>query len=199
MVEVFFMRTIFILTTLFFAVCLTACHNDTHLFTEIESGKSGIHFSNNIVESDSINPIDITNIYNGGGIGAGDFNNDGLQDLYFTGNMVPGKLYLNKGDMTFNDVTDVANVGGNGRWCRGVSVVDINNDGLQDLYISATLKSSKAERTNLLYINQGNDKNSIPLFKEMAAEYGLADSGQSTHAAFFDYDNDSDLDVYFNQ
>ncbi|MEP7317112.1 MAG: VCBS repeat-containing protein [Panacibacter sp.] len=186
--------TVFFYIFLFFS--FASCNNNNSLFTSVSSGHSGIHFSNDIIENDSINPLDLTNIYNGGGIGVGDFNNDGLEDLYFTGNIVSNKLYINKGDFEFEDVTVLANVTGNGNWSRGVAVVDINNDGLQDLYVCATLKKQPAQRKNLLYVNQGNDENNIPHFKEMAQEYGLADTGQSTHAAFFDYDNDGDLDVY---
>src|SRR3954467_13102525 len=106
---------------------LVSCRADQHLFQLVSSEQSGIHFNNKIVENDSINPLDLTNIYNGGGVGVADFNNDGLQDIYFTGNLVPNKLYLNKGAFKFQDITDEAHVGGSGRWCRGVSVVDINN------------------------------------------------------------------------
>jgi len=135
-------------------------------------------------------------MYNGGGVGIGDFNNDGLPDIYFTGNQVPCKLYLNKGNFKFEDVTDIAKVNGEGRWCRGVSVVDINNDGLLDIYVCATLSPDPKKRQNLLYINQGLNKQGVPVFKEMAAEYGLNDESYSTMAYFFDYDNDGDLDVY---
>ncbi|QEC68471.1 RNA-binding protein [Panacibacter ginsenosidivorans] len=190
------MRVINFLICFSLIVSFSACIGNDTLFTEVSSGKSGIDFSNNIVENDTINPLDITNIYNGGGVGVGDFNNDGLEDLYFTGNIVSNKLYLNKGDFKFEDITDVAKVDGNGEWCRGVAVVDINNDGLQDIYVCATLKHEANQRKNLLYINQGNDKNNVPHFKEMAETYGLADTGQSTQAAFFDYDNDGDLDAY---
>jgi len=162
----------------------------------IPSEQSGIHFANQIVEKDSVNPIDLTNIYNGGGIGVGDFNRDGLPDLYFTGNQVSNRLYINKGNFKFEDVTDSAGVGGNGKWCRGVAVVDINNDGWPDIYVCATIDKDPNKRKNLLYINQGVDKNGIPHFKEMAKEYGLDDTTHSTMAAFFDYDNDGDLDVY---
>lgn len=162
----------------------------------IPSEQSGIHFANQIVEKDSVNPIDLTNIYNGGGIGVGDFNRDGLPDLYFTGNQVSNRLYINKGNFKFEDVTDTAGVGGNGKWCRGVAVVDINNDGWPDIYVCATIDKDPNKRKNLLYINQGVDKNGIPHFKEMAREYGLDDTTHSTMAAFFDYDNDGDLDVY---
>ena len=138
----------------------------------------------------------MTNIYNGGGVGIGDFNRDGLPDIYFTGNTVSNKLYLNKGDFKFDDVTSAAGVGGEGEWCRGVAVVDINNDGWPDIYVCVTIKSNPQQRRNLLYINQGLDKDGIPHFKEMAREYGLGDTLYSTMAAFFDYDNDGDLDMY---
>src|SRR6187431_811039 len=115
-----------------------ACNNRQTLFHLIPSDHSNIHFANTIVENDSVNPIDLTNIYNGGGVGVGDFNNDGLQDLYFTGNMVPNKLYLNKGKMKFEDVTTASQTDGKGVWGRGVAVVDINNDGKMDIYVCAT-------------------------------------------------------------
>src|SRR5664279_1397098 len=140
--------------------------------------------------------MDVVNIYNGGGIGIGDFNNDGLQDIYFGGNMVPGKLYMNKGNFEFEDITDIAGVGGMGRWERGISVVDINNDGLMDIYICNTINKDSLKRRNILYINQGLDKQGIPHFKDMAAEYGLDIHVQYTMASFFDYDNDGDLDMY---
>jgi hypothetical protein len=191
-------------TTIFQPVCLlllascclfTSCKEKT-LFRKVASSTTGIHFNNKIVENDSINPIDLTNIYNGGGVGIGDFNNDGLQDVMFTGNLVSNKLYLNKGGLKFRDITQEAKVGGEGRWCRGVAVVDINNDGWQDMYVCATMLNDPQKRQNLLYINQGADKEGIPHFREMAAEYGLNDTTHSTMAAFFDYDNDGDLDMY---
>src|SRR5664279_3297244 len=175
---------------------LTSCHHKHTLFEEISSSHSGITFNNKITENDSINPMDVVNIYNGGGIGIGDFNNDGLQDIYFGGNMVPGKLYMNKGNFEFEDITDIAGVGGLGRWERGISVVDINNDGLMDIYICNTIDKDSLKRRNILYVNQGLDKQGIPHFKDMAAEYGLDIHVQSTMASFFDYDNDGDLDMY---
>lgn len=180
---------------LFCTGCFFACKKPA-LFQQIPSSHSGITFNNNIAESDSINPLDIVNIYNGGGVGIGDFNNDGLQDIYFTGNRVSNRLYINKGDFKFEDVTEKAGVAGMGRWGRGVSVIDINNDGLMDLYICNTIYKDSARRINLLYINQGTDKEGIPHFKEMAKEYGLDINVQSTMAAFFDYDNDGNLDMY---
>lgn len=174
---------------------LVSCKEKT-LFNLLPSSHTGIHFNNAIVESDSMNPLNHVNIYNGGGVGIGDFNGDGLQDIYFTGNMVHNKLYLNKGDMKFEDVTKTAHVDGENKWCRGVSVVDINCDGRQDIYISVSMEDDPKKRSNLLYVNQKNDENGIPVFKEMAAEYGLNDTTHTTMALFFDYDNDGDLDVF---
>lgn len=162
----------------------------------VPSNHSGVNFSNVINDNDTLNVLDIENIYNGGGVGIADFNRDGLRDIYFTGNTVSNKLYLNRGDFIFDDETIVSGVDGKGRWCRGVSVVDINNDGWMDIYISVTLSKDSLQRQNLLYINQGADKNGVPHFKEMAAEYSLNDMSHSTMAAFFDYDNDGDLDMY---
>src|ERR1035437_2855086 len=181
---------------IFYFFLIQSCNTKKSLFHLVSSEESGIHFNNKIVENDSINPIDLTNIYNGGGVGIGDFNNDGLQDIYFTGNLVSNKLYLNKGKLKCQDITKEAGVEGEGRWCRGVSVVDINNDGWMDMYVCVSMEKDPHKRENLLYINQGLDKNGIPHFKEMAAEYGLNDSTHSTMATFFDYDNDGDLDMY---
>jgi hypothetical protein len=181
----------------FFSISLIlSCNHQKTLFELIPSDESGIHFNNKIVENDSLNPIDVTNLYNGGGVGVGDFNNDGLQDIYFTGSLVSNKLYLNKGKLKFEDITKEAGVGGEGRWCKGVSVIDINNDGWMDIYVSVSMAKDPQKNQNLLYVNQGLDKNGIPVFKEMAAEYGLNDTTQTTMATFFDYDNDGDLDVY---
>src|ERR1700733_6140390 len=173
-----------------------SCKKKETLFEQIPSSYSGVTFNNKIVENDSINPLDKLNIYNGGGVGIGDFNNDGLQDIYLVGNAVPNRLYINKGNMKFEDVTKEAGVGGIGGWGRGVAVVDINNDGLPDIYVCNTLLNDSVKRRNLLYINQGPDKNGVPHFKEMAKAYGLDIKVHSTMAEFFDYDNDGDLDMY---
>src|SRR5689334_960396 len=135
-----FLKTVFQFTTIRFLLLLNAfvllqsC-KDKALFHPLPASRSGIHFNNRIKENDTLNPIDVTNIYNGGGVGIGDFNNDGRPDIYFTGNLVSNKLYLNRGNLTFEDITHEAAVEGRGRWCRGVAVVDINNDGWQDLYV----------------------------------------------------------------
>lgn len=179
------------------ALCFSACKQKQTLFREVKPNKSGIHFNNEIKEDDELNILHYEYIYNGGGVGIGDFNNDSLPDIYFTGNLVQNKLYINRGKMKFEDVTDSAGVNGNGKWCKGVSVVDINNDGLMDLYVSAAVRLPATERKNLLYINQGiNKATGIPIFTEKAEEYGLADSSSTHMSAFFDYDNDGDLDVY---
>lgn len=175
---------------------LTSSCKKKALFEQISSTHSGIHFNNLITESDTVNPLDLVNIYNGGGVGVGDFNGDGLPDLYFTGNMVASRLYLNKGDFKFEDITDKAGVDGAGRWGRGVSIVDINNDGLLDIYVCNTIYKEENRRHNLLYVNQGVNKDGIPTFKDLSIEYGLEAGNQSTMANFFDYDNDGDLDMY---
>ncbi|MFT3935902.1 MAG: VCBS repeat-containing protein [Chitinophagaceae bacterium] len=166
------------------------------MFKLLTPAQTNINFSNNITESDSLNILNQANIYNGGGVGIGDFNNDGLMDIYLAGNMVSNKMYLNKGALKFEDITAAAAVTGEGRWCTGVTVVDINNDGWMDLYVCASFRKDPARRTNLLYINQGLNKDGIPVFKESAAAYGIADTGFSTIGVFFDYDNDGDLDLY---
>ncbi|OOQ57053.1 VCBS repeat-containing protein [Mucilaginibacter pedocola] len=176
-------------------LCLLSCKKKTR-FEQISSSHSGIHFKNEITENDSINPLDVVNVYNGGGVGIGDFNNDGKQDIFFSGNMVSNRLYLNKGNFEFDDITDAAGISGSGRWGRGVSVVDINNDGLMDIYVCNTIYADSTRRYNFLYINQGLDKDGIPKFKDMAKAYGLQAGTESTMASFFDYDNDGDLDMY---
>jgi len=150
---------------LFLIVLSLSCSREEFLFHKISSSRSGIHFNNQIIENDSINQLDVENIYNGGGVGIGDFNNDGLPDIFFSGNLVSCKLYLNRGKFRFRDITDEAQVNGEGRWCRGVAVVDINSDGWQDIYICATLRKKPEERINMLYVNQGLNKNSTPVFK----------------------------------
>lgn len=189
---VFNIRMIIICSTIF----LSACDSPPTIFKKVSSEESGIHFTNTVTENDSINPLDLEFLYNGGGVGVGDFNNDGLADLYFTASIVSNKLYLNKGNFRFEDITEEATVDGKGRWCNGVSVVDINNDGFEDIYVCATINKNPDMRKNLLYINQGLNQKGNPTFKEMAQQYNLDDTSYSVQAAFLDYDNDGDLDMY---
>ena len=177
------------------ALSLISC-KEKPLFERLDSSDTGITFANTITDNDTLNILSYQYIYNGGGVGVGDFNGDQKPDVFFAGNQVSNKLYVNTGDMTFRDVTQSAGVGGSGRWCSGVSVVDINADGKLDVYVSNTLHKSAARRANLLYVNQGNDADGSPRFREMAPDYGVADTTYSTHSAFFDYDNDGDLDLY---
>lgn len=178
-------------------VGLLSCNQKKPLFKDISPDQSGLVFSNTITEDQSLNVLNYEYIYNGGGVGIGDFNNDSLPDIYFTGNRVSNKLFLNKGNLTFEDVTDKAGVSGNGKWSKGVSVIDINNDGLMDIYVCAAVLPDSNARKNILYLNQGiNQQTGVPSFKDVAPEYGLADASNTHMAAFFDYDNDGDLDVY---
>jgi hypothetical protein len=178
-------------------ITFISCNKKNTLFTLIDSSDSGVHFNNKIIETDSLNPLDKTLMYNGGGVAIADFNNDGLPDIYFTGNQVSNALYINKGNFKMEDVTLKAGADGGGNWCNGVAVIDINQDGLQDIYVCTTMKDSTSTSSNLLYINKGADKTGVPYFIESAAEYGLKDAGSfSVQAAFFDCDNDGDLDMY---
>ncbi|MEO5889115.1 MAG: VCBS repeat-containing protein [Ferruginibacter sp.] len=166
------------------------------LFSLLPPSQTGVDFKNAIIENDTLNILNQANIYNGGGVGIGDFNRDGLVDIYFAANMLSNKLYLNKGSFKFEDITGIAGVTGEQKWCTGVAVVDINGDGWLDIYVCASFRKDALRRTNLLYINQGNNKDGVPVFKEEAAVYGIADTGFSTQGYFFDYDKDGDLDLY---
>ncbi len=159
-------------------------------FTMLPSQQTGIGFKNTITEDDNLNMFVNEYTYMGGGVGIGDFNNDGLPDVFFAGNQVSSQLYLNKGKMQFEDITKKAGVATTS-WCTGVSVVDINNDGWPDIYVSVSGKVSGDNRKNLLFINQHDLS-----FNEEAAAYGLADTSYSTQAVFFDYDKDGRLDMY---
>jgi hypothetical protein len=190
----------YILLNTFAVLLLVACQREEkNLFRQLDPSETGIHFSNRILENDTFNILSFEYVYNGGGVGIGDFNNDGLQDVFFTGNMTGNKLYLNKGNFKFEDITETAGVAAKNRWNSGVAVVDINNDGWLDLYVCATTYEPGSRRANSLFINSGADPKSEvrnPEFTEMAAAYGLADESHTTNAAFFDYDNDGDLDCY---
>ncbi|WP_232064567.1 VCBS repeat-containing protein [Rhodocytophaga rosea] len=165
------------------------------LFEPLSPTTTHINFSNTLVETDTLNLLEFAYFYNGGGVGIGDVNNDGLSDIYFTGNQVSSQLYLNKGNLQFEDITKSAGVGTD-RWARGVAMVDINMDGLLDIYVSVSGTTRISKMENLLFINQGNDASGKPAFKESAIEYGLADTAHTTQTAFMDYDRDGDLDAY---
>ena len=176
--------------------CLAVSCGEKPMFTSMNPEHTGIHFSNIITESDSINILENEYIYNGGGVGIADINQDGLPDIFLSGNMVPNKLYLNKGNFSFEDISEQAGITAPDRWASGVSVVDINADGWMDFYVSATNRPYSSARKNMLFVNQGAGDDGIPVFKELAESYGLADTSHTTHAAFFDYDGDGDLDVF---
>jgi hypothetical protein len=181
---------------LFFLILCLGCSKKQTLFERISLENSQVHFSNEIIETEQYNILENEFVYNGGGVGIGDFNNDGLQDIYFTGNMVDNALYLNQGDFKFVDITEISRVRGENRWSSGVAIVDINNDGLMDIYSCATMEKDPEKRRNVLYVNKGNNSNGIPIFDEVADEYGINDDSHTTNAAFFDADNDGDLDLF---
>ncbi len=166
------------------------------LFTQLEAARTGIDFVNRTGESDSFNILTNEYIYNGGGVGIGDFNGDGRPDVFFTGCNVSNRLYLNRGDLRFEDVTEAAGVGGGERWNNGVTVVDVNNDKLDDIYVCATIRSDGSGRANQLFINQGNKADGTPAFVDYAPEMGIADTSHNTQAAWLDYDLDGDLDLF---
>ncbi|MFN4145206.1 MAG: VCBS repeat-containing protein [Runella sp.] len=164
----------------------------------MESSETGIVFRNDIFESDSLNVLSFEYIYNGGGVGIGDLNNDGKPDVFLAGNMVSSRLYLNeseKGKIKFKDITEISKTATN-HWCTGVSMIDINQDGWLDIYVLTAFPQKNKPAPNLLFLNEGLNADSIPTFREVAAEVGLADSSYATQATFFDFDLDGDLDVY---
>ena len=170
---------------------LAACDKPLPTFSVVDPDRSGVLFSNQLDYTEDYNPYTYRNFYNGGGVAVGDINNDGLPDIYFTGNLVPNKLYLNKGDLVFEDITEQAGVACEGVWSSGVNFVDINGDGLLDLYVCKAGKPEGDNRHNELFINNGD-----LTFTEQSREYGLDITGLSIQSAFFDYDLDGDLDCY---
>ena len=184
-------------TILVCVACFTCSRTEnesgnTRLFKLIPPSKSGVEFSNIIKETLKQNILSYEYFYNGGGVALGDLNNDGLHDIFLTGNQVEDRLYLNKGNMEFQDITKEAGFAKlKGRWSTGVTMVDINSDGFLDIYISRSGKVRPTDRENKLYINQGD-----LTFQEQSKDYGLNDRGFSTQAIFLDYDRDNDLDAF---
>ena len=172
-------------------IVLLGCKKEGELFENPSSSKTGISFSNDIVETDELNILDYLYFYNGGGVAVGDINNDGLPDIFFSGNQVKNKLYLNKGNLKFEDVSAAAGIEGESSWNTGVSMADVNGDGLLDIYVCAVVGINGFNGHNELFINQGDTT-----FKEESAAYGLDFDSYSSSATFFDYDLDGDLDLY---
>jgi hypothetical protein len=163
------------------------------MFEMLPAAQTGIDFTNTLSENDSLNILNYVYYYNGGGVGVADFNNDGKEDLFFTGNETSCRLYLNKGHLQFEDVTAAAQIHTT-QWCTGVAIADVNADGWKDIYVCTAGYPDPNRRKNLLFINQGSSGKTT--FIESAESYGLADTAYSTQAAFFDYDRDGDLDLY---
>ncbi|MCP9767688.1 RNA-binding protein [Lacihabitans sp. LS3-19] len=182
--------------SLVYALVLAFCaacnqSDDSKMFTLMPSSQTGIKFKNLISETPDFNILTYGYLYNGGGVSVGDINNDGLQDIYFTGSMVGSRLYLNKGDFEFEEIAQKAGVFAEGLWNTGTTMADVNGDGLLDIYVCRSAAKDSYKRKNLLFINNGN-----LTFTEKADEYGVGDEGYSTQGAFFDYDRDGDLDLY---
>src|SRR5919106_5789414 len=168
-------------------------------FRMLPPSETGIRFRNTLSEQPTPHRTELLYEYfgNGGGVAAGDLNGDGLEDLYFTANMTYNSLYLNRGNMQFEDVTRAAGVAGRSNtWKTGVTFADVNGDGLLDIYVCYSGELPLERRIDELYINQGNDENGVPRFDERARDYGLANPHSSNQAYFFDYDRDGDLDLF---
>jgi enediyne biosynthesis protein E4 len=181
-------KTIAIIATL---ISLIACKEDKQLFTKLDAAKSGIRFENNLTPTEDFNIIDYIYFYNGGGVAIGDINADGLPDIFLSGNQVKNKLYLNKGNLEFEDITERAGVEGNSAWKTASIMGDVNGDGLLDIYVCAVVGIKNLNGHNELFINNGDNT-----FSEKSAEYGLDFESYSSSAAFLDYDLDGDLDIY---
>jgi len=175
---------------------LGSCDFKQNLFVLIPSEDSGIEFTNELKTSDSLNVLSYEYFYNGASVSVGDFNNDGLTDLFFSGNLVTNKLYLNQGGLTFKDISAEAGIENIGIWNSGAAVADVNKDGLLDIYVCTNVGADSASRANFLYINQGLRPDGIPAFTNEAEAFGVEEFGYSQNAAFFDYDLDGDLDLY---
>ena len=171
--------------------------NTNPLFTLLPSSETNIDFANTLTEGLNSNVLVYEYFYNGGGVAVGDLNGDNLEEIYFSGNMVDNKLYLNKGNFTFEDITAGAGVlNRSSPWRTGITIADVNGDGKRDIYLCYSGKVRGENRVNQLFINQGNDNNGMPHFIDQAPQYGLADSSYSTQGYFFDFDRDGDLDLF---
>ena len=179
-----------------FACSKKAEQEQDTLFEELPASSTHVDFINKVESSEEMNIFNYRNFYNGGGVAIGDINNDGLPDIYLTANTGKNHLYLNKGGMQFEDITEQAGVGGNQAWSTGVTMADVNGDSFLDIYICNAGEVNGDNRKNELFINNGASGKGKPTFTEKATAYGLDDEGYSTHATFFDYDRDGDLDVY---
>ena len=183
---------LFFISLFFFTNCSKEnLENKDALFSKLDASQTGINFLNEVKNGADMNIFKYRNFYNGGGVAIGDINNDGLSDVYFTSNLGTNKLYLNKGNFKFKDISKNAGVEGNKSWSTGVVMVDLNGDGLLDIYVCNAGNNINSIRKSQLFINNGN-----LTFTDKAEQYNLADTGITTHAAFFDYDKDGDLDVY---
>jgi len=187
--------TPYVIYLLLVITCISCKKESDGIFARVDSKTSGITFSNDLTPDSTRNIIEFRYFYNGGGVAIGDLNGDGLPDIFFTGNMVSNRLYLNRGDFQFEDVTDLAGLHSN-VWSTGASIVDINGDGMLDIYVCVSGAPRAEDRANLFYINIGNQNDGRPIFENRATDLGLDDRGYSTHAAFVDYDRDGDLDMY---
>ncbi|NJN34072.1 MAG: VCBS repeat-containing protein, partial [Saprospiraceae bacterium] len=182
---------------LFLTLIFSNCQKESPLFQPLNPKETGINFVNKVTENDTLNILNTEYVYNGGGVGIGDFNGDGFQDVFFTANQGDNKLFLNRGDMRFEDVTAQANLNKTpDQWSSGINILDINGDGRLDIYVSNTFHANPEKRRNSLLINTGNTGNSIPQFSDMAQAYNIDDTTHSSNAQFFDYDNDGDLDLF---
>jgi hypothetical protein len=186
-------RICFAFILAFFASC---SQKENTLFQLVPPDHSGLDFVNTVEEKDSINILTVQYMYHGGAVAIGDFNNDDLSDIFFSGNMVPNRMYLNRGNLKFEDVSEKTGIGAAGKWNSGVALADINGDGFLDIYVCATINDDSTKRANTLFISQGVNNEGIPTFKDEASQYGVDDKGYSQNAAFFDYDKDGDLDLY---
>ena len=166
------------------------------LFTVLKGDSTGLHFKNVIPESAQMNSMTYEYYYNGGGVSVGDVNKDGLPDLFFTGNVTHNKLYLNLGNFKFRDITKEAGIIDAPSWTTGTTMVDINNDGILDIYVCRSGKLQESQRANLFFVSKGLSSKQIPIYKESASELGLADTGYGTQAIFLDFDKDNDLDMF---